>query len=361
MSYVLGWKTRSNVYLAADSMITSAPTSIDVQSSFGERQIGEGSISVAERGMKIIVDEDLAIGLCGDFRVARGLASSVIRSYRRLRDPETALREMFVSNGPFPMKRPAQLIAAWRGEPCPRLFSFNHDGCGTLHEFGFGEGVPLGSVRAMHKGMTQELLKRLFAVERQGSAAYLASALGMLQSFGVHDYLLNDGVGGSFTGLCVTRDAITWQPDLLYLIDEPGKDIWSGVATCVCGQSLIVNSTITNQPRVFMTDVNGANDLTEWFNSWGQFAQSYITDKRFDFVVLLGLEHQVVIVIEMRKALESKVLRFHSDSPAEDGVTWFELRADMIAALRQPFSNPEPDTRDFRFGFEPYEAPAGSV
>ena len=68
MSYVLGWKTQSNVYLAADSMITSAPTKVDVQSSFGERHICEGTISVAERALKIVVDDDLAIGLCGDFR-----------------------------------------------------------------------------------------------------------------------------------------------------------------------------------------------------------------------------------------------------------------------------------------------------
>lgn len=355
MSYVLGWKTRSNVYLAADSMITSGVTSIDVQSSFGERQICEGGVSVAERALKIVVDDDLAIGLCGDFRRARDLASSVFQSYRRHREPETALREMIVSNGPFPMKRAAQLIVAWRGEPCPRLFSFNHDWRGTLHELGYGEGVPLGSVRAMHKDMTQELLKRLFAVERQGSAAYLAAALGVLQSFGIHDYLLDDGVGGSFTGLIVTREAITWQPDLLYLIDEPGKDILSAVATCVRDEILIVNSTITNEPRLFVTTANSENDLAQWAKRWGRFAQSYITNKRFDYVVLLGLKRWVVIVIEMRRASESKVLRFLANPAAKDGVSWFELHTDMISALRREFSKPEPDARDFRFGFEPYE------
>lgn len=263
---------------------------------------------------------------------------------------------MIVSNGPFPMKRAAQLIVAWRGEPCPRLFSFNHDGRGTLHELGYGEGVPLGSVRAMHKGMTQEPLKRLFAMDRQGFAAYLAAALGLLQSLGVHDYLLNDGVGGSFTGLCVTREGIAWQPDLLYLIDQPGEDIWSAVATCVRDGILIVNSTITNELRLFVTTVNGENDLAQWAKRWGRFAQSYITNKRFDYVVLLGLTRWVVIVIEMRRTLESKMLRFHADSPAKGRVSWFELQAEMISELSRGFSNPEPDARDFRFRFEPYVA-----
>jgi hypothetical protein len=357
MSYVLGWKTRSNVYVAADSMITSAPTSIDAQSSFGERQISEGGVSVAERGLKIVVDGDLAIGLCGDSQVARSLAASLFRSYRRLRDPEAALHEMLVSNGPFSKGCGAQLIVAWRGEPCPRLFSFNREGCGGLHEYGFGEGVPLGSVRPIYKGVTQELLKRLFVVEPQGSAVYLASALGMLQSLGVRDYLVDDGVGGSFTGVRVTRQAIAWQPDLLYVIDEPGENIWSAVATCVRDDTLVVNSTLTNQARVFMTDVNDEKNLAQWVTQWGALAGGYITDKRFDFVVLLGLRHHVVIVIEMRRTLESKALRFHSDSPARDGVTWFELRADLVAALRRPFADPEPDSWDFRFGFEAYGAP----
>ena len=170
-------------------------------------------------------------------------------------------------------------------------------------------------------------------------------------------------MGGSFTGLSVTRKAIAWQPDLLYLIDEPGQDIWSGVATCVRDQNLIVNSTITNEPRVFMTTVNGENDLAQWAKRWGRFAQSYITNKRFDYVVLLGLTRWVVIVIEMRRTLESKMLRFHADSPAKYRISWFELHADMISALRRGFSKSEPDARDFRFGFEPYEASprAGSV
>ncbi len=356
MSYLLGWKTRSNAYIAADSMLTGAVTSIDAQSSFGESQICEGGNSVAERALKITVDEDLAIGLCGDFRVARGLASSVIRSYRRLRDPKAALQEMVASNGPFPRGCDAQLIVAWKGRPGPRLFCFNHDGSATLREAGTGEGFQLGSARAMHKGMTWELLKPLVALEDQGPAVHLTATLGLLQSYGIHDYLLPDGVGGSFTGLTVTREAIAWQPDLLYLIDEPGKDIWSGVATCVRDHNLIVNSTITNGARVFATNVNSDNDLAQWFKRWGQFAQSYITDKLFDFVVLLGLTRWVVVVIEMRRASESKMLRFHADSAAKDGVSWFELHTDMIAALRRGFSKPKPHARDFRFGFEPYEA-----
>ena len=177
----------------------------------------------------------------------------------------------------------------------------------------------------------------------------------MLQSYGIHDYLLPNGVGGFFTGLSVTSEAIEWQPDLLYLIDEPNKDICSGVATCMRDQYLIVNSTITNEPRVFVTTADGETDLARWSKEWEQFAKAYITNKLFDYVVLLGLEHRVVIVIEMRRKLESRALRFHADSPTEEGVTWFELRTDMISMLRRGFSQPEPDTLDFRFQFVPYE------
>jgi len=355
MSYVLGWKTRSNVYIAADSVTTTTPIPVSVQSNFGERQICEGGTSVAERALKIVVDGDLAIGLCGDFGRARELAGSVFQSYKRHREPEIAMREMIASNGPFPMHHAAQLVVAWRGEPCPRLFSFNHDQRGTLREFGDGEGVPLGSIRAMHKSMTQDLFKRLFVVESEGSAAYLTAALGVLQSFGIHDYLIDDGVGGVFTGLSVSRDAISWQPDLLYLIDEPGKDIWSAVATCVRDHHLIVNSTITNEPRVYATSVTSEYDLAQWSNQWARFAQSYIKNKQFDFVVLLGLKRWVVVVIEMRRATDSKMVRFNVDSASKDGVAWFELNTEMITMLRQSFQNPEPDARDFRFGFIPFE------
>lgn len=361
MSYVLGWKTRSNVYLAADSMITSGATSIDTQSSFGERHICEDGVSVSERALKIVADEDLAIGLCGGFRLARNLAASIVRSFRRLRDPEAAIREMIASNGPFSKGCDAKLIIAWRGRPSPRLFAFNHDGQATLHEAGFGEGYQFGSARAMHKGMTWDVLKRFAALKVQEPEAHLTAALGLLQSYGLHDNLPQDGVGGAFTGLSVTRDAISWQPDVLYYIDEPDEKLGSGIATCVRDRNLIVISTITNEPRVFTTTLDGNYDSSHWFKKWGKFAQSYLTNRVFDYVVLLGLKRWVVIVIEMRRALESKMLRFHADGPTESGIHWFELHVDMISALRREFANPLAGARDFRFGFQPYEAGAWAV
>lgn len=71
MSYVLAWKTRSNVYIAADSAITSAPISIDAYSSFGERQICDGNVSVSERAMKIVVNDDRPSIVIGRSIIAR--------------------------------------------------------------------------------------------------------------------------------------------------------------------------------------------------------------------------------------------------------------------------------------------------
>lgn len=357
MTYVLGWKTLSNAYIAADSVITSARVATEDQSSFGERQICDSNVSVSERALKIVTDDDLAIGLCGDFQAAQDLASNLFRSYRRLRDPEAALREMRASNGPYPMTYDAKLVVAWKGKPHPRLFCFNQDGRGTVQEFGEGEGVPLGSVRAMHRSFTQDLFRRLYKVEANGSAAYLASALGVLQSFGVHDYMLAHGVGGSFTGLCVSSESITWQPDLLYLIDQPEQSLWDSVATCVRDDVLIVTSTMTNQARLFITGLR-QDEAAHRLKNWNSFALSYIKSRSFDFVVCLGLQRWVVVVLEMRRQSESNLLRFNADDNPNDPVSWFELRGSVVSALRRGFAEaPEPDERDFRFGFEPYRPP----
>lgn len=355
MSYVLGWKTRSNIYIAADSAITGRPATHDVYSSFGERHILNGSDSVAERAQKIVVDDDLAIGLCGDFSTARDLASFVFDSYQRTQDLEATLHDLTVSTAPFPMKHDSRLVIAWRSAPFPRLFSFNHDGNGTFHELKDGEGVPLGSVSAMHRSLTQDLLRRLFVMESQGTGAYLAAALGALQSFGIHDYLLTDGVGGTFTGLCVSHNSITWQPDILYVIDEPGNNIWSAIATCTRDGSLIVNSTVTNATRVFTTITDDKGGPSTWWETWGEFAQRYLKTRIFDFVVLLGSQRWVVIVIEMKRASESVVLRFLPEAEPTHGTSWFELHSILVDELQRGFAKPaDPLARDFRFRFEPY-------
>lgn len=358
MTYVLGWKTKSNVYLAADSMITGASTTIEDQSSFGESHIKDGVDSVSERALKIVLDGDLAIGLCGNFQLAIDMATFIFRSYRLSRNLEQALQETAVSHGPFPMPmhRDVRLIVAWRGEPFPRLFSFNHDGYGAIHEFREGEGVPLGSVGPIQKGITQKLLPKLFSIEsKSGSMAYLASVLGVLQSLGIHDYLLKDGVGGSFTGLCVNHESITWQPDLLYMIDEQVEDLRPCIATCIRDQSMIVNSSITGESLVFMTIANDNNDLARWLVKWGEFAKSFILKKKFDYVVLLGLKHRVIIVVEMKGNAESKMFGFLEESEHNDNNNWFEINTELMIALNREFKNPQPDAYDYRFRFIPYE------
>ena len=48
----------------------------------------------------------------------------------------------------------------------------------------------------------------------------------MLQSYGIHDYLIENGVGGGFCGLYMDQSGIHWQPDILYLVVHPQlKDV----------------------------------------------------------------------------------------------------------------------------------------
>jgi hypothetical protein len=178
--------------------------------------------------------------------------------------------------------------------------------------------------------------------------------LGVLQSYGIHDYLPQDGVGAF--GLIVTCESITWQPYLFYFVDEPGSNIWPGIATCVRGQALIINSTITNEPKVLMVDVTGEKDLESWKQTWESFAYSFIKAKQFDFIVLLGTEprKRVVIVIEMKREYESKMVKI---SPGSDsnGIDWLQIHGQVISDLRQDFASPQQDTIDFRFGFIRFE------
>lgn len=329
---------------------------VAAQTSFGEAQISETGRSVSERVMKIVTSDELAIGLCGDFACAREIAAFIFASFRRSRDLGAALQEAKISHEPFSIKREARLVIAHKCEPRPRLFAFNHDGHGTVREVLDGEGVPLGSARSIHKQMTHELLTKLFPLESYGSDVYLAAAMGVLQSFGQHDNLLNDGVGGAFTGLCVSRDAIRWQPDLLYVIDEPDTPIAQSVATSVRDGGLVVSSAITRGTSVFSTILSSPEEEAQWINRWGVFVASHFKSRAFDFVVMLSPKYRVVVVIEMKRELASCMFRIRSAATGEKSPCWFEANSEVTSALRRGFdTKPQWDEVDFRIGYLPFE------
>jgi len=353
MTYILGWKVAGGVYLAADSMLTGPDPDVFAESTFGERQIQAGSKSVSERAMKIAIVDDLAVALCGDFRLACEMVQSLSKEYVIDRDPLRALERTLTSYSPIPPAREVGLIVGSRGST-PRLFSVNLEGNGSVIEHSDMSLVQMGSMGQTHRQLTYATFEILNSLRRRNRREYLATALAILQSYGIHDYLVQDGVGGAFVGAMVTAESTEWQPDLLYLLCDRHGESQFRVGICVREGALVVSSE--ERGAVYALATTGRSDAQQRMQRVMSIASSYVPACRFDYVVLLHSQQWGVAVFEMNRQLESSKMRITDLGPKANKIN-VAIRGDAMGSFLEKHPTGAPDERFIQLEFHPFEAP----
>ena len=377
MTYIVGWRFGSTAYFASDTAVTvvgplseSPPEeSQGAKTSFGESNVSEPLRAVSEGALKLINLGRAAVAMCGDIPLARSVTTSLARRLEDGDDPQQALRNAVADNGPFSdHQRQIHLIVGIPQFPTPKLFAFNIDGDQKIHEVPDCTLVQFGSMEAKYKSVTAQMISKLkiFANEPD---QFLIAGLAFLQSYGIHDHLLEHGVGGAFCGLHVGTETIQWQKDVLYFVhtsrdrpsDPTAPDCGEMVSSIVRDHVLVVRSTFSHRCSYFGDSVNrGLND--EWKAKWWDNTFEFISHGRFDFVVALNTRDRIISVVEMMKNLSSRHLRIEPGSPQSEG---FRLQVvyspDLSKCMREPCPDRHDGTLPIRFNWFPFEEPDQSA
>jgi hypothetical protein len=347
MTYCLGWRTGIGVFVAADTAFSAASPdahhSPDIaRTSFGELQgdagKGEGRY-VVEEGVKISVGQDYVTAFAGDVDVARRyvdcfeIARSAAFSIR-----EAARSAMLSCGGQG--SNTTVLIGAYEADQPVLLRVDLVDSRISDHE----DLVQVGSVPEQQARWTQQMLaargERLpfRAVDPAEAAPVFTPVLALLQSYGVHDYLLPDGIGGAFIGAWVTARGARWQTDNLFVVH--GADMGSaGLTMCGVMVRQDVVTLIGNRAEVIKVlgrPVPGrqpsASDLAEQ-------AISQYDDAVFDYFVSINLERHVVTTIEMQRSRHHPYVALWPAGGGTIGIMWTEKLlgiVDTIAGVPEP-------------------------
>ncbi len=367
MTYILGWKTGSAVYLAADSAIehkqSTNPTnptrvSQSITSSFGERSVYEPQRTVIEGVQKLINLGDAAVAICGDYGLCREVVTTFKDALSIVDDPRMALEVAVKSNGPFnDPNRQVHLIVAFPESPKPALLAFNIEKDQIIHEVQTDHLVQFGSIDPAHKSVSPQMIKRLRSLDFQ-SDQLLVCTLAFLQSYGIHSYLLEHGVGGTFSGLTIGGRSIEWQKDILFClhnVDNPDVNL---VSSIVRDHVLVVRSTLSNSCNYFGDSLTGGlND--DWKARWWDPAFEFPKGGQFDFVVLLNTRFRIITVVEMLKHLTSAHLRISPVLSEGSGDLMLNLASSPVLteAMMEPLQNRHDGSMGVKFNWFPYESP----
>lgn len=378
MTYIAAWRLGPYAYLVSDTALTveelsGQPSSKEPAASvtsFGESDVSEPERVVYEGVLKTInLDRTVAL-MCGDVRVARSVITSIERRLQAGLDGTRAFEQAIVDNGPFDdSQRQIHLIVAFPEHPHARLMAFNIDGDLQIHEVPDDAAVQFGSMPSKYKSIFPQMINTLknFAGEPD---RFLTGALGIVQGYGVHEYLMENSVGGTFCGAVVGSSDIRWQKDILYVLHrsqttpsiEKAPHIYDMITSIVRDHVLVVRSTITNSCRYFGDSLNRGLD-ENWRAKWWDLCFDFMSHGRFDFVVALNTDNRVVSVVETLGHLRTKHLRISPEGPQSTEEAFrlnLAFSPELFEWMMQPDPPPRLEAMFLRFNWFPYEPPEES-
>ena len=128
MTYVLAWKTDSEVFLTADSALTTTHPNPDghhlERSSFGEEHIFESDRIVEERALKLFLQNNIAVAIAGRYDTAIQMVKSFYEGLASGSPPKRALDDAIFRWYPSLRDGIVQLAVAYFDEQ-PQLLYFD--------------------------------------------------------------------------------------------------------------------------------------------------------------------------------------------------------------------------------------------
>lgn len=368
VTYILGWKCDGDVYLCGDTAMSHGLPGLvqTTHSSFGEAHIGDSGKYVSESIIKVIRLDQAAVALTGDVLAAKAFIKEFAYRLKSDGEVEQALERTVASRSPFAADKEFSLLVAGPTDSGAQLFAFNPNGNHDTVECEEGGIAQLGSASVAHKAQTSKWLGPVTGHFRNDPNLVLAMALTGLQSYGIHDYLLAEGVGGPFCGLRVDKTGSHWQKDMLTVIYGPDLKLHGMVSTLVRDNVLIAESNITNTTRLFADDLMGGLDA-KWLHQ-KTIPAKYIRAGLFDYVGLLSNGQRTATVAEMKGQLKSAYLEIAPPPPYAPGDDIYMIKLGLSPALKQRMNlipdKPKDGTAPFAiswFSFEEDDSPAPSI
>lgn len=318
MTYCVVWKTDDAAFIAADSAITSYNGNVTGNpkgvSSLGQNQgYADNAKHVCEGAFKIFSTSNAALCLSGDVDFGHKIIDLILAHLENDNNLSTALN-LAISNYPDFKDRPAIKIAAISFDKKPTitvLTNLHDDFISTNESF-----VEFGSPPKDLSQYTTSFHKAFHDSWKNESKQYdkaneimLIRMLSLLQIYGMHNLTLpNHGIGGSFTGLYISKQGIHLQPDICYALLAENPEL--GDATCTLTQMKSDHFCIVNTGMCLAIG-NGlikTDDDDDRMEVSLTEAQEIFDSGKFDYIVILNKSRQTATAIQMNRQLHHSLL-----------------------------------------------------
>jgi ATP-dependent protease HslVU (ClpYQ) peptidase subunit len=228
MTYVVGWKSKSSVYICADSVVTVSAHQpredllIYKESTFGEKMYFNDSKHTTESICKIEnINEKVIIAFSGEVGVAQEIIDYFRRTLERYNDYTAQLiKDSFItsineSDSDEKVHKVSFIIGLIDFDN-PILMSYNRGGNRALTEHSI---VQIGSLSdsTTYRYITNKLYADSTSLDEDCQLIVISA---VLQSYGFHEKSIieNYGVGGFILGVQLKKTGVTWNDDTFFFL-----------------------------------------------------------------------------------------------------------------------------------------------
>ncbi|MGJ0485586.1 MAG: hypothetical protein ACR65R_13815 [Methylomicrobium sp.] len=343
MTYCAGWKYNNSVYLLADTLATKSTMPSSNHTSFGELHAEVRGDHVEESLLKLVpIGPGTAIAYSGDVQ----LANHILNFLKDNLDNTTSIRDLLslmeTSMGPFNTEAVVALLVA----------TSNTNGDSELIQWSTKEGInttksdyyQIGSLTSYHAAFTPNILSYL-AAGQLAPDRMLPVMTAIVQSYGIHDNLIDMNVGGLIFGLRTEQGRVIWQEDSNYFLYSRNLASVMFISAMARDNALIVHSSLAEGITMFAHSVS-MPPLSQWDEAWRRQIEAELESDRFRYWIFISTEGKVITLI-IRNDLEQQSRLFRLALKSK-GLFDMAIKPELMSLLSQPLQDTDDDGIPFR-------------
>lgn len=346
MTYCAGWKYENSIYLLGDTAATKPSSPTTVRSSFGQFHDKVRGAYVEESLLKLIpLAPGIAVAFAGNVQIASAVIAFLKEHYPYAVSLESLFASLNASLGPFDLSRHVELLLASSPDNAEtRLIHWD-----TVHGLDTNKSdyYQIGSLSSYHAAFTPQVLS-ILAKGRLAQDRILPTLTGIVQSYGIYDNLINMNVGGLIFGLRVYAGETIWQEDTNFVLYDPSLTNIAYISAFARDDALIVNSSITNDIRVFAHSASMPSSQI-WLELWGHYIKNHINSDQYRYWIFISVMGKMITVLRRETFdRESQCIRLHYSG---DGKFTLSISPDLKTLLTQPLVDHGDGSLPFRLNF----------
>jgi hypothetical protein len=157
----------------------------------------------------------------------------------------------------------------------------------------------------------------------------------LVQSYGLHDNLIDQNIGGIVCGLELTPYGVKWQSDTAFVLYNSPMEAPEIIFSFIRDNALVVHSSLTKETRVLMN--SAVPKWEDWLRKWNPTVDRQIKTDHYPVAIFIRREDKLITVISRLPQKEDGQVKLED---GKNGTVLLTLGSSLLQHLARELGEP---------------------